>query len=68
MSGIIGALYTSTAIGSLIGPTLAGLAFDVHQSYTVPIIASAVAAVAATTSAALLEDPTQWRERASKLR
>ena len=57
MSGIIGALYTSTAIGSLVGPTLAGLAFDLQRSYTIPIIASAIAAVVATASAVLLKDP-----------
>jgi MFS family permease len=40
VSGTIGVLYTSVAFGTLIGPSAAGLAFDVTQSYTVPILAS----------------------------
>jgi MFS transporter, OFA family, oxalate/formate antiporter len=43
VSGILGALYTSVAFGTLIGPTAAGFAFDVTGSYTLPI-ASAIAA------------------------
>jgi MFS family permease len=44
---IIGSLYTGVGIGSLIGPTLAGVAFDLHQSYTLPILLSALANLAA---------------------
>jgi OFA family oxalate/formate antiporter-like MFS transporter len=40
VSGIIGALYTSVAFGTLIGPSAAGFAFDVSHSYMLPIIAS----------------------------
>jgi OFA family oxalate/formate antiporter-like MFS transporter len=40
VSGIIGALYTSVAIGTLIGPTAAGYVFDISHSYTLPILAS----------------------------
>ncbi|WP_142593896.1 MFS transporter [Pseudorhizobium endolithicum] len=43
VSGIIGVLYTSVALGTLIGPTAAGLSFDLTQSYTLPILASIVA-------------------------
>lgn len=38
---IIGVLYTGVGIGSLVGPTLAGIAFDLRQSYTLPILLSA---------------------------
>jgi MFS family permease len=38
---IIGWLYTSAAIGSLLGPTLAGIAFDWYHSYALPILLSA---------------------------
>jgi MFS family permease len=38
---IIGSLYTGVGIGSLVGPTLAGVAFDLHHSYTLPILVSA---------------------------
>lgn len=42
VSGIIGALYTSVAIGTLIGPSAAGVAFDLRHSYMLPILASVV--------------------------
>ncbi len=47
VSGIIGALYTSVAFGTLVGPSTAGFAFDLHHSYTVPILASIAANVIA---------------------
>src|SRR6185312_7175599 len=40
VSGIIGILYTSAGIGTLIGPSAAGFAFDVSHSYVVPIAVS----------------------------
>jgi MFS family permease len=40
VSGIIGALYTSVAFGTLIGPSAAGFVFDMTHSYAVPILAS----------------------------
>ncbi|MDR7948016.1 MFS transporter [Achromobacter aegrifaciens] len=41
VSGIIGALYTSVAFGTLIGPVAAGHAYDLSGSYLLPIAASA---------------------------
>ncbi|RCS22638.1 MFS transporter [Phyllobacterium salinisoli] len=43
VSGIIGVLYTSVAVGTLIGPTAAGFVFDMYQSYMLPILASVCA-------------------------
>lgn len=43
VGSIIGLLYTSAAIGTLVGPTLAGIAFDLRDSYTLPIVLSAAA-------------------------
>jgi MFS family permease len=43
VSGIIGALYTSVAFGTLVGPSAAGFAFDATGSYFAPILASALA-------------------------
>lgn len=52
VSGIIGVLYTSVAFGTLVGPSAAGFAYDLTQSYMLPILASvcanAIAAVIAT--------------------
>jgi MFS transporter, OFA family, oxalate/formate antiporter len=46
-------LYTSVAVGTLIGPSAAGFAFDRSHSYTIAILASAGAnAVAASIVAA----------------
>lgn len=47
VSGLIGILYTSVAFGTLIGPSLAGFAFDVSHSYILPIFASAISSVVA---------------------
>jgi MFS family permease len=63
ITGIIGALYTSVAVGHLIGPTLAGLLYDLQQSYTIPIIGSIIAVLMATICASLLEQPEDWRKR-----
>lgn len=43
VSGILGVLATSAAIGTLVGPTAAGFMFDASHSYFVPIVASAIA-------------------------
>jgi MFS transporter, OFA family, oxalate/formate antiporter len=45
---LIGIAYTSVALGTLIGPSAAGFAFDVSHSYTLPILASIGAYVVAT--------------------
>jgi OFA family oxalate/formate antiporter-like MFS transporter len=58
VSGIIGALYTSVAFGTLIGPSAAGFAFDISGSYTMPILASACAnLIAAGIVASILKAP-----------
>jgi MFS family permease len=52
VSGLIGILYTSAGIGTLIGPSAAGFAFDFSHSYVLPItvgiLANVVAAAIAT--------------------
>jgi MFS family permease len=60
--GIIGALYTSVAVGNLIGPTLAGFLYDLQQSYTIPILASILVMLIAAICATLLKQPDEWRE------
>jgi MFS family permease len=40
ISGVIGILYTSAGIGTLLGPSAAGFAYDLSHSYTLPILAS----------------------------
>ena len=52
-SSIIGILYTSVALGTLIGPSAAGYAFDLSHSYTLPILASGSAYALATAILAL---------------
>ena len=41
VSGIIGCLYTGAGVGTLVGPWLAGAAFDALGTYDVPILAAA---------------------------
>ena len=43
VGGIIGILYTSVAVGTLLGPSAAGFAFDVSHSYFIPVAISAAA-------------------------
>jgi MFS transporter, OFA family, oxalate/formate antiporter len=47
VSSIIGVLYTSVALGTLLGPSAAGFAFDISHSYFLPIALSAAANVLA---------------------
>jgi MFS family permease len=41
VSGIIGCLYTGCGVGTLLGPWLAGVAYDSMGSYQLPILAGA---------------------------
>ncbi|MCC5810488.1 MAG: MFS transporter [Ectothiorhodospiraceae bacterium] len=61
VSGLIGALYTSVAVGTFAGPTLAGLAYDLVSDYTLPIVVAAVANVAAALCLAVLQEPDAWQ-------
>jgi MFS family permease len=54
VSGIIGILYTSAGIGTLIGPSAAGFAFDISHSYTLPILISIAGNVIAAALTGLL--------------
>jgi MFS family permease len=44
VSGIIGFLYTGAGLGTLLGPWLAGAAYDALGAYDVPILAGALCA------------------------
>lgn len=63
VSGIIGAQYTSVAVGTFAGPVLAGMAFDRWHSYSVPIAFSAACCIVATGCILALERPAEWRRR-----
>ena len=54
VSSIIGALYTSVAIGTLIGPSAAGYVFDATHSYRLAILLSAAGTAAAAVIALLV--------------
>ena len=62
ISGVIGTLITSVAVGNLIGPPIAGFIFDLLQSYTIPIFASIITSLFAAACAFALEEPDKWRE------
>jgi MFS family permease len=47
VSGIIGCLYTGCGVGTLLGPWLAGVAFDAFGSYELPMLAGAACSLAA---------------------
>ena len=54
VAGIIGCLYTAAGIGNLIGPTLAGFAYDLSGSYALPIAASSALMLGSLACALLL--------------
>jgi MFS family permease len=54
VSGIIGCLYTGAGVGTLIGPWLAGAAYDALGAYDVPILAAAALSFLAALSVAPL--------------
>ena len=57
-NGVIGLLYTSVAFGTLLGPTFAGLAFDLVHSYVLPVsVSAALAAVGGAIVAAMRRPP-----------
>ncbi|GGC66879.1 MFS transporter [Chelatococcus reniformis] len=56
-SGIIGLAYTAGALGTLLGPPLAGYAFDVSGSYVLPIAGAALAALLSAALVSLLDEP-----------
>ncbi|HEX5514290.1 MAG TPA: MFS transporter, partial [Gammaproteobacteria bacterium] len=64
VSGIIGCLYSGVGLGTLLGPTLAGLAFDLSGSYALPIAAGALANLVALACVYGAEEPEQFRAAA----
>ena len=63
VSGIIGVLYAGVGFGALVGPIIAGLVFDLWQSYFVAILYSIIAPVFAAIAVLSAESPEQWRQR-----
>ena len=61
LSSILGVLYTSVALGTLVGPPLAGAAFDLSHSYSLPIAVSAASCFVGVLLIALLPDPATGR-------
>jgi len=54
VSGIIGCLYTGCGIGTLLGPWLAGVAYDTAGSYRLAILAGAVFSAGAAACVVIL--------------
>ena len=63
VSGIIGVLYAGVGFGALVGPILAGVVFDLRDSYTIAIIFSIFAPLLAAASVLSAESPERWRRR-----
>ena len=57
LSGIIGCLYTAAGIGTLLGPPLAGAAYDATGSYGAPILGAAALALLAAAGVAIFLRP-----------
>ena len=54
VSGIIGCIYTAAGVGTLLGPPLAGAAYDRSGSYSAPILGAAALALIAAAGVRLL--------------
>ncbi len=67
VSGIIGVLYAGVGFGALVGPIIAGLVFDLWQSYTIAILYSIIAPVFAAAAVLSAESPERWRFRHSTI-
>ena len=63
VSGIIGVLYAGVGLGALVGPVMAGLVFDLWNSYLIAIAYSIIAPVLAAASVLSAESPERWRSR-----
>ena len=63
VSGIIGVLYAGVGLGALAGPVVAGLVFDLWESYTIAIAYSIVAPLLAAICVLSAESPDRWRHR-----
>jgi MFS family permease len=65
VSGIIGCVYTGAGIGTLLGPWLAGAAYDSFGAYDAPIIAGALLSFMAAACVLFLgrneKEPTFYR-------
>ncbi len=57
LSSIIGCIYTAAGVGSLLGPPLAGAAFDAWGRYDAPILGAALLALIAAAGSAMLLRP-----------
>ena len=67
VSGIIGVLYAGVGFGALVGPIIAGLVFDLWQSYTIAILYSIIAPVFAAVAVLSAESPERWSLRHSTI-
>ena len=63
VSGIIGVLYAGVGLGALVGPVMAGLVFDLWESYAVAIAYSIIAPVLAAAAVLSAESPEKWQTR-----
>ncbi len=61
ISSILGWLYSSVTCAVLLGPPLAGLAYDILESYRLPLIGAALASAFGAVMILWLPDPAQWR-------
>jgi MFS family permease len=63
LGSIIGALYTCVALGSFIGPPVAGWAFDLSGSYVAVILTGAALSFAGMALVLLCPEPSAWVAR-----
>ncbi|MGE0715007.1 MAG: MFS transporter [Alphaproteobacteria bacterium] len=62
IGAIMGAVFSSVAVGCLLGPPLAGFAYDATGSYAWPIVGCALLTAGAVAAALRLPEPGRWRD------
>ncbi|MDF1721895.1 MAG: MFS transporter [Minwuia sp.] len=60
---ILGFVYSSVAVGALIGNPIAGYLYDAAQSYDVPILIGAVLCLAGAVCILVMPSPEKWRAK-----
>lgn len=60
LGSVIGALYSGVAFGALLGPPVAGYAYDFFGSYTGAVLAGAALCIVSFAITLLTPDPTRW--------
>ncbi|WP_374447178.1 MFS transporter [Stella sp.] len=64
IGAVMGAVFSGISVGCLLGPPIAGFAFDATGSYAWPVAGCALLTAVAAAASLRLPDPDRWTDRA----